>query len=620
MNPPATPSTEPPAVNIRVQPRWQVLAGFAYGFSQPTMLGHVEISKTTDTDLSGIDAAMRFWNTEPLPDGAPADAAGAWTHRLLHWQAALQRQVRIPVFAPGGVILDRKSQSGRETVFHVAIPTHAPRASLESLGWLTGVLTGLQSGASLDDLRQSHQQLLEKLRSYRLDGVNNYHFLHAAHRLDIPALEVTPATYRFGHGAHARWLQSTTTDATSAIGTSICASKSRTVNVLRQKGLPVPKHSRVENADAALEMAEQLGYPVVIKPDDREQGEGVQSGLKDATAVRLAYASALQHSKKILVEKHHEGQDYRLTVYRDRVVKIVHRRAGGIVGDGVSTVAELLKAEQASHYYQEQFRRHGVMKLSLDDEAASLLKERGYSTQTVPPAGEFTPLRRRNNISVGGTQVLIDPQTVHPDNLDLAIRATRAVLLDLCGLDLISPDLTRSWLETGAVIIEMNARPQIGIAAAPDLYRDLLQLLVPTGGRIPLQLLICPSPPAQPEISRLLQLAQQGSCQAVSCIHGVWVHRRQISGPAISGFHAARVLLMQDEVQSGMVVMTAQEIVRYGLPADRFTRIMVVEDRSIDETARTQLAAALRMTNHHVVQGPDGRSAGRAFQAGSAKP
>jgi hypothetical protein len=70
----------------------------------------------------------------------------------------------------------------------------------------------------------------------------------------------------------------------------------------------------------------------------------------------------------------------------------------------------------------------------------------------------------------------------HPDNLELALKATAALRLDVAGVDLLLPDIARSYQETGGVICEVNAKPQFSSGLA---HRDILQQLLPHQGRIP---------------------------------------------------------------------------------------------------------------------------------------
>ncbi len=602
-----------PGLLIQLPPRWQLLKGVAYGFRETTMLGRIGIQPGEYREWSALDAVMAGWTSEPLPPDAPNDPAGAMLHRLLHWQSALQRLVRVPVFAVGAKVVARQERAGGGSEFDVAVPVYAPRASIDTLHWLTALFATVMANTFSKEsqtavLDARYQSLLVQLRKYKLEGVNNHHFLHAAHRLDLPAREVLPATWVFGQGTKLRWLQSTVTDATPAIGVGLAASKSRTARLLAQHGFPVPRHGRAGSADEAVKLAAILGYPVVVKPDDREQGEGVQAGLRDEKSVRSAYDAARVQSDHVLVEKHHDGEDYRLTVFRDKVVKIMHRQAGGVTGNGRHTIEQLLQAQQQTPHHRDLFRRYGFSKLTLDDEALSLLGERGYGTQTIPTAGERIALRRRNNISTGGLQGLVDTRDVHPENLNMVIRATRAVQLDLCGVDVIANNLTQPWLETGAVIIEMNARPQIGVTHSPEVYQQILAGLLDGDGRIPLVVMVCETPGCLPDAAQAQGFARDNACQAVASSLGIWVDGHQTTGPFATGFDAARALLISP-VASGLIVLPAIEIVRFGLPADRFSRVVLVRDPQSNATTLATLQTALRMLQAYA---PQTRSAGTA--------
>ncbi len=595
-----------PGLQIQLPTRWHVLKGVAYGIREITMLGRIGVHPGEHVDWSAIDSVLAVWISEPLPPGEPDDPAGALLHRLLHWQSALQRLVRVPVFTVGARLVARKVRTDGSNEFDVAIPVRAPHSTFDTLRWLGALLVQVMAPTFSREsqaaaLEARYQSLLVQLRKFKLEGINNHHFLNAAHQLNIPVREVVPETWVYGQGAKLRWLQSTVTDATPAIGVFLASSKSRTACLLSQHGIPVPRHGRVNSADEAVRLANTLGYPVVVKPDDREQGEGVQAGLRDEKSVRSAFDAARGKSGHILVEKHHEGEDYRLTVLQNKVVKIMHRQAGGVTGDGRHTIQQLLEAEEQTPYYQDVIRLNGFSRLSLDDEAMALLGERGYDALSVPPAGERLAIRRRNNISAGGLQGLVNVESVHPDNLDLVVRATRAMQLDLCGVDLIATDLSRSWMETGAVIIEMNARPQIGVAMSPGVYGDVLATLMSGDGRIPLVLMVCETLRGLPDATQAQRFARDNACQAVASASGVWANDRQLTGPFATGFDAACALLLSP-VASGLLVLPAAEIVRLGLPADRFSRVVVVRDQQADATARATLHSALRMLQAHAPQ------------------
>ncbi len=236
---------------------------------------------------------------------------------------------------------------------------------------------------------------------------------------------------------------------------------------MRQAGLPAPNHQAVNDEDSAVRAAEALGYPVVVKPSDKDGGVGVSVGLKTPEAVRKAFRRAREYSRAILVESFIEGRDYRLITLNGQLIWAVERVPGGVTGDGKSTIRQLVDQLNA-----DPLRTDGpggkLRPLLFDEEAAELLAERGMDETTIPTAGARIALRGAANVASGGTPVDVFDQ-VHIDNRQLAERAARAFRLDVAGIDLLIPDISRSWKETGAGICEINAQPCFGRATAGHL-------------------------------------------------------------------------------------------------------------------------------------------------------
>ncbi len=588
----------PPSSSIRLHSKWQVFKGVAHGLRQATLVGRLDIIIAANYDFGAIDEAMGPLFDERLsPPPQLSGAAESLLYRLLNWHAVAQRQQRIAVFGSHHIVAAQHLAAGSQ--FTVAIPYQSPKATLKALQWVAASLNQLLTkplGTSGEaaELCKSFELLQESLRNDGMRGVNTFHLLHAAYLLDIPCKAVLNDIFCFGYGANSRWLNSTQTDQTSALGVQIAASKSKTAYVLRQCGAPAPVHSRASTEQEALQIAHDLGYPVVIKPDDQEQGRGVAAGLHDDASVIAAYREACTHSKNILVEKHYHGEDYRLTVLRDQVVKILHRRPGGLTGDGVHTVAELLNLEQQKPRFRKRFRQTGRHLMEFDPQALGLMSQNGFTPDSVPAVGQFVVMRRKSNISAGGMQTLIPLERAHPDNIDLAIRSTRAVQLDLCGVDLLIPDISRSWLATGGVIIEMNSRPQIGIDLAPEVYPLLLRELMKGDGRIPVNLLVCATSSDYPGTDEALALVQADACNGLAMTGSVFVDGKKVCD-AENSFRAAQILLLDKSVTGALCVMTADEILRSGLPADRFGRVTVAGRRSLSDKNRIILEKSLSL-------------------------
>jgi acetyl-CoA synthetase (ADP-forming) len=73
--------------------------------------------------------------------------------------------------------------------------------------------------------------------------------------------------------------------------------------ICKEYGIPVTKFELAENERQAVEFAEEIGYPIVLKivsPDIIHKSDvgGVLVGLKDAKAVRDGYGEVLRNVKK----------------------------------------------------------------------------------------------------------------------------------------------------------------------------------------------------------------------------------------------------------------------------------------------------------------------------------
>jgi cyanophycin synthetase len=555
---------------LEFKSQWQVLPGMAYGLRLPVMRGSVAIALLGRPDLAVLDRAMERHFPGAIPEHSLSPAYEvSLVQRALHWAAAVQRHLKLPVFQSGHVWTQENAGS-RGGELSVAVPYAVPKATAAVLSWIGRQISRfLAAGAPAPrgwevDV-DSFEKLKASLRKFSLNGVNTYRFLDAANALCMPVRPVVSGIYCFGTGRHSRWLDSSFTDSTSVVGARIAQDKVATAKVLRQLGFPAPRHARATTPELAVKIAARLGYPVVVKPADRDQGLGVAADLRSDAAVVAAYLQARKHSEDILVEKHFHGNDYRLTVLNGRLIKAVVRVPGGVLGDGRHTVAQLIELTSEDVQHSRRTRERGARLLSLDAEALEMLAANRLSPESVPAPGQSVSLRRRANISAGGTPILVN-ESVHPDNRRLAERVAAALHLDLAGVDLIIEDISKSWFETGALICEVNAQPQIGMGTTPEIYAHILKELLPENPRVPVVLVI-----GKPDCigggSMLPEPGENRSLGSASS-EGVWLNNERLAGPQSSAFRAGRILMAGQEIDAALMVMSPAEIRRSGLPFD----------------------------------------------------
>ncbi len=486
----------------------------------------------------------------------------------------------------------------------VALPSFLPPFTLAVLEWLASTIN-LCHG----NLPQARRSALAEANAARLDGavdllrarlkgggVNTVRMARAAATMQLPLQWLPGGFIHIGSGPSGRIFRSTETETTSALAVALAMSKTLTASLLRQHGLPVPAHRLVRSAEEAVEAARAYGYPVVVKPEDCDGGVGVNAGLMTDEQVRQCYVLAAAASAKVLVERHVHGQDYRITVEAGKVVKAIARQPGGVLGDGARTVQELVGAIAAA----APAARGGGSIVSLDDEALGLLEERGSTPHTVPPAGEFVVLRRRANMSTGGTSSDVIG-VIHPDNARLAIRAAQALRLDLAGIDLIIPDISVSWMDCTAAICEVNAGPQISTQFAPDVYRDLLRRMVPAPGRMHAVLVLHSSgePDADGSVAAASnRLVQNGERVLSLRPDGTWLNDIRLAPPGREPFAFAVAAELERDAAAVVVALTPEQIVKQGLPWLHVDQVRVPS--GADPARLSSLRACLQLLAPHL--------------------
>jgi cyanophycin synthetase len=406
----------------------------------------------------------------------------------------------------------------------------------------------------------------------RAFGPSTASLVRAAEARDIPWVRLSEGSLvQFGHGHRQKRIQATVTSETRHIGVEIAGDKELTNRILGDLGLPVPRQDQVYDAEEAVEAAVKLGYPVVVKPLDANHGRGVSIGLTDADQVRVAFAAAAEHSSCVLVETYIRGFDHRMLVIDGELVAVAKRVPGHVVGDGISPIRALV--DYVNSDPRRGFGHEKVLtRIELDDQAMRLLAKANVTPESVLQAGEVLFLRSTANLSTGGTA--IDQTDVcHPDNRDMAVRAAAAVGLDVCGVDFLCPDVTRSWKDVGGGICEVNAAPGFRMHVSPsegkprDVAAKVLEMLFPAGtpSRIPIATITGTN--GKTTTTRMLAHIhkQTGAVVGMTTTDGVYIDGRLTVSGDMTGPVAARMVLTDPHVTTAILECARGGLLRAGM-------------------------------------------------------
>ena len=562
-----------------------IMPGYTLGMAQPSLAAQIRLGAVAD-DTESIRHFFRLLEPHLPPEHlAEIDAAKAggrigFAKAIGAAVAGLQESAGIPVLGSVQVkelslCVDEKSEKQAD-LFQVVFPSLEPRAAKLVLEWLLQVLNKLDPEQQELSVKQQKTlgQLLQRLRSVAPGGTNNIRFIKAAHALGIPILSLPGGVFQYGWGARGRWFNSSITDETPSIGVGHAKNKLLTAATLSIGGLPVPVGRRVKSMTDAVSLARKVGYPVVVKPADRDQGAGVHADLRNDNEVYAAFKQASKLSANIMLERHLEGTAFRITLFRGEPLAIVQRLPAGVTGDGASTVEALI--EQTNADPRRSSSRFSIMKpIVIDDEARFLLKRAGLSLNSIPPVGQFIALRKAANVSTGGDAIVLDTHEVDPSYLSLVKRAAALLRLDIAAVDFITQDIRRPWHEADAAIIEVNAQPQMGTILT-HLHRHLLSSYVHGDGSVPSMLVMGADREElirQVRESTMHKLAGLGSVAA----DGVFIGKDRVGDGGKEPLSEARILLIDPSVTALLLAGELNTIANQGLPL-QFIHNIVLSD------------------------------------------
>lgn len=403
-------------------------------------------------------------------------------------------------------------------------------------------------------------------------GPSTTALVRAAAQRGIPWLRMNERSLvQLGHGRYQQRIQATITGRTSYIAVELASDKEETNKILSALGLPVPRQRLVQNEDAAVRAARRIGYPVVTKPYNGNHGRGVSIQLVSDAEVRTGFAAAREHSRSVIVETFVSGADHRLLVVNGELVAATRRTPGQVTGDGRHTVAELIGIVN-------QDPRRGVghekvlTRLELDREAHLMLERAGLTADAVPSEGQAVALRATANLSTGGTATDVT-DVIHPDNRDMAVRAVRAVGLDVGGVDFLSPDITESYKAIGGAICEINAAPGFRMHVSPsegaprDVAKPVIDMLFPSEApsRVPIAA-ITGTNGKTTTVRMLAHIAKMaGYTPGLTTTDGVYIDGQRTVKGDMTGPVSARMVLADPHIDIAVLETARGGLLRAGL-------------------------------------------------------
>ncbi len=425
------------------------------------------------------------------------------------------------------------------------------------------------------DLEPDIQEMRELREASRL-GPSTGSIVEEAASRNIPWIRLNKYSLcQLGYGANQKRIQATVTSETSSIGVELACDKEDTKFLLEQAEVEVPKGDIISRERSLKEACDYVGFPLVIKPIDGNHGRGITVDIQNYDEALVAFHAAKEVSRRVIVEKYITGEDYRLLVINHVLVAAAKRTPAHVVGDGKSTVRELV--DKVNKDPRRGYGHENVLTMiTINDLTKTILKDQGLTEDSVIPEGERLILKDTANLSTGGTAEDVT-DIVHPANVAMAERISKIIDLDICGIDIMTSDISKPLSETGGAVLEVNAGPGFRMHLAPttglprNVAAPVVDKLFPTKGdtgRIPIVAITGTN--GKTTTSRLIahMAKMSGYRVGYTTSDGVYIQNRLLMSGDCTGPASTEFVLKDPTVNFAVLECARGGLLRAGLGFD----------------------------------------------------
>lgn len=417
---------------------------------------------------------------------------------------------------------------------------------------------------------------MKEICEYNCLGPSTKSIVDEAAKRNIPAIRLgKDSMIQLGYGTQQMRFQATTTCKTSVLAVELACNKQRTKEMLKNASVPVPDGGLCRNIDELKEIRDNIGFPIVVKPLNGNQGKGATININCIDDAVQAFALAQNYCNKVIVEKCITGFDFRVLVINNKFVAAAKRVPAHIIGNGkdsIKTLIDLVNFDTKRGNGHENV----LTKIKVDQDTEVMLKNKAYTLDTILYPGEIMYLKSTANLSTGGSSIDVTDE-VHPLNIALAERIARTIGLDICGIDIMANSLEEPITNNGGAVIEVNAAPGFRMHLAPsegkarNVAAPVVDMLFPDSksGRIPL--IAVTGTNGKTTTTRLMaHIAQQsGFCTGYTTTDGIYVSNKLMMEGDTTGPASASFILKHPSVEFAVLETARGGILRSGLGFDQ---------------------------------------------------
>lgn len=508
--------------------------------------------------------------SESLPGGFfKRVKEGTWMGHVIEHIA-----LEIQTLAGMHVGFGRTRNAGKTGLYHVVFSYENKEAGHYAAHASVRIAEALIKGADYN-IKNDIEALRCMAANNRL-GPSTNAIVQEALKRNIPIIPLNNESFiQLGYGSEQQRIEATIAATTGYIAVDIACDKNATKQLLQSNYIPVPEGSTCLQEEELLNIINNIGYPVAIKPLNGNQGKGVTTNIRNFNEAITAFKLAKEYGKEVICEKYILGSDFRVLVINYQFTAAALRTPATVTGDGIHSISELIDIVNQDAARGDD-HENVLTRIRVDEITMYIISSQGFTLDTILPKGYELLLKTTANLSTGGTAEDVTDD-VHPANKALFERIARLIGLNICGIDLIAPGLSTPLAQNGGAVLEVNAAPGFRMHLAPskgkqrNVGKAVVDMLFPPekNGRIPIMAITGTN--GKTTTTRLLAHITKcaGYKVGYTTTDGIYIHDQMILKGDCTGPVSARTVLKDPGVNMAVLECARGGILRAGLGFDQ---------------------------------------------------
>jgi cyanophycin synthetase len=416
---------------------------------------------------------------------------------------------------------------------------------------------------------------LRRLRRNSQLGPSTLSIVEEAQRRGIPYRRLDKySLIQLGYGCNQKTFRASAACTTNSLAVEQVSDKDGTKRILAENFIPVPKGTVITRKESLAGCMQSLDFPLVVKPLDGNHGKGITTNISSKEQLEQAFDYAKKYSGDVIVERHIEGCDFRFLLVNYKLVAVAKRLPARVIGDGRLSIRQLVEKVNMDPR-RGQGHENTLTAIRLDEPTINRLEALGFMVDDVLPAKQVLDLKDTANISTGGTAEDVT-DLVHPENVFLAERVARLLDLDICGIDIMAPNVTQPITANKGAVLEVNAGPGLRMHLAPTVGRvrnvaaPIIDMLYPPGQSARIPIIAVTGTNGKTTTTRLIaHMAKYAGLKVgFTATEGIYIDGHMITAGDCSGPGSAAVILRDPGVEFAVLECARGGILRSGLGFD----------------------------------------------------